>query len=84
MKITDIEILKENKLPKLLAKVNIVIDNSFKINDISLNQSEKGMYIVMPSKRKANGNFMDVAHPINQETRQYIQNEIIKKYMEEN
>lgn len=84
MKITDIEILKENKLPRLLAKVNIVIDNSFKINDISLNQSEKGMYIVMPSKRKSNGSFLDIAHPINQETRQYIQNEIIKKYMEEN
>ena len=62
------------------AVVSITIDDEFVVHDIKIIEGEKGMFIAMPSREKANGEHKDIAHPINQETRQKIQDAIFKEY----
>ena len=62
------------------AIVSITIDNEFVIHDIKVIEGEKGLFIAMPSRKSADGEYRDIAHPINSETRQEIQNIIIEKY----
>ena len=54
---------------KMKAVVSITIDNEFVVHDIKVIEGEKGLFIAMPSKKSANGEFRDIAHPINSETR---------------
>jgi stage V sporulation protein G len=58
----------------------VVIDNCFIVRDIKVIESEKGMSVSMPSRRKKDGTFKDVAHPLNQETRQTIERRVIEEY----
>ena len=80
MKITDVRIRKVEKERKMKAIVSITIDNEFVIHDIKVIEGEKGLFIAMPSRKSADGEYRDSAHPINSETRQEIQNIIIEKY----
>lgn len=80
MKITDVRIRKVEKERKMKAIVSITIDNEFVIHDIKVIEGEKGLFIAMPSRKSADGEYRDIAHPINSETRQEIQNIIIEKY----
>ena len=80
MKITDVRIRKVEKERKIKAIVSITIDNEFVIHDIKVIEGEKGLFIAMPSRKSADGEYRDIAHPINSETRQEIQNIIIEKY----
>jgi stage V sporulation protein G len=79
MRISEIKIFPIGE-EKLRAFVSIVFDDCFMVNDIKVIQGKDGLFISMPSRRKKNGKFKDVAHPLNSETRQDIENQILAKY----
>lgn len=79
MEITEVKVYPANE-GKLKAYATMVIDNCFIIRDLKIIESEKGMFVSMPSRRKKDGSFKDVAHPLNQETRQLIENKVIEEY----
>ncbi len=82
MKITDVRVRKVTKDGKMRAVVSITIDNEFVVHDIKVIEGEKGLFIAMPSKKTVDGEYRDIAHPINSETRDSIQNIILDKYKE--
>ena len=82
MQITDIRVRKLENDNKMKAVVSITIDDVFVIHDIKVIEGEKGLFIAMPSKKTADGEYRDIAHPINSETRSELQNLIIQKYLE--
>lgn len=82
MEITDVRIRKIEKEGKMKAVVSITIDNEFAIHDIKVIEGEKGLFIAMPSRRNAEGEYRDVAHPINSETRSRLQELIMQRYEE--
>ncbi len=84
MNITDVRVsMVEDKTKKLRAFVSIVIDGCFFISDIKIIEGEKGLFLSMPSKRRRDGTFKDVAHPINTETRKMMEDVIFAKYHED-
>ena len=82
MTITDVWVRKITKEGKLRAIVSITLDNEFVVHDIKVIEGEKGLFIAMPSKKSADGEFRDIAHPINSSTRESIQSVILEKYQE--
>lgn len=80
MQITDVRVRQVAKEGKLKAVVSITIDDEFVVHDIKVIEGEKGLFIAMPSKRSLDGEYRDVAHPINSGTRERIQNTILEKY----
>lgn len=82
MNITDVWVRKITKEGKLRAIVSITLDNEFVVHDIKVIEGEKGLFIAMPSKKAADGEFRDIAHPINSSTRETIQSVILEKYQE--
>lgn len=80
MKITDVRVRKITKEGKMRAIVSITIDDEFVIHDIKVIEGEKGLFIAMPSKKATDGEYRDIAHPINSNTRESIQNIILEKY----
>ena len=78
--ITDVRVRKVAKEGKLKAVVSITFDEEFVIHDIKVIEGEKGLFIAMPSKRAADGEYRDIAHPINSGTRERIQSTILAKY----
>ena len=82
MKITDVWVRKITKEGKLRAIVSITLEDEFVVHDIKVIEGEKGLFIAMPSKKTADGEFRDIAHPINSSTRENIQSVILEKYQE--
>lgn len=82
MQITDVRVRKVAKEGKLKAVVSITLDEEFVVHDIKVIEGEKGLFIAMPSKKSADGEYRDIAHPINSDTRERIQNLILGKYEE--
>lgn len=82
MQITDVRIRKVEKEGKMKAVVSITIDEEFVVHDIKIIEGEKGLFIAMPSRKAADGEYRDIAHPINSETRDRIQKLILEKYEE--
>ena len=80
MEITDVSIRKIAKEGKMKAIVSITLDGEFVVHDIKVIEGEKGLFIAMPSRRAGDGEYRDIAHPINSETREMIQNIILEKY----
>ena len=80
MQITDVRVRKVAKEGKLKAVVSITIDDEFVVHDIKVIEGEKGLFIAMPSRKAADGEYRDIAHPINSETRERIQSIILEKY----
>lgn len=80
MQITDVRIRKVAKEGKMKAVVSITIDNEFVIHDIKVIEGEKGLFIAMPSRKAADGEYRDIAHPINSDTRNMIQTLILEQY----
>ena len=80
MQITDVRVRKVNTEGKMKAVVSITIDDEFVVHDIKVIDGEKGLFIAMPSRKASDGEYRDIAHPINSETRERIQREIIEKY----
>ena len=82
MNITDVRIRKVSKEGKMKAVVSITFDDEFVVHDIKVIEGEKGLFIAMPSRKAADGEYRDIAHPINSETRSEIQNIILTRYEE--
>lgn len=82
MQITDVRIRKVEKEGKMKAVVSITIDEEFVVHDIKVIEGEKGLFIAMPSRKAADGEYRDIAHPINSDTRDRIQSLILDKYEE--
>ena len=80
MEITDIRLKKVAKEGKMKAIVSITLDNEFAVHDIKVIEGEKGLFIAMPSRKAADGDYRDIAHPINQATRERIQSLILAEY----
>ncbi len=80
MKITDVRVRKIAKEGKMKAIVSITIDDEFVVHDIKVIEGEKGLFIAMPSKKATDGEYRDIAHPINSSTRESIQNIILESY----
>lgn len=80
MQITDVRIRKVAKEGKMKAVVSITIDNEFVVHDIKVIEGEKGLFIAMPSRKAADGEYRDIAHPINSDTRNMIQTLILEQY----
>ena len=80
MEITDIRLKKVTKEGKMKAVVSITIDDEFVVHDIKVIEGEKGLFIAMPSRKAADGEYRDIAHPINSSTREHIQNLILDAY----
>lgn len=82
MRITDVRIRKVAREGKMRAVVSITIDGEFVVHDIKVIEGEKGLFIAMPSRRASDGEYRDIAHPINSATRDFIQTMILEKYEE--
>ena len=80
MEITDIRLKKVAKEGKMKAIVSFTLDNEFAVHDIKVIEGEKGLFIAMPSRKAADGDYRDIAHPINQSTRERIQSLILAEY----
>ena len=83
MQITDVRVRMVNKESKMKAVVSITIDDVFVVHDIKVIEGDKGLFIAMPSRKAAGGDYKDIAHPIKSDTRKMIQNEIIDRYYQE-
>ena len=82
MNITDVRVRKVAKEGKMKAVVSITIDEEFVVHDIKVIEGEKGLFIAMPSRKATDGEYRDIAHPINSDTRERIQRLILDKYEE--
>ena len=80
MNITDVRVRKSTKEGKMKAVVSVTLDNEFVIHDIKVIEGDKGMFIAMPSRRSADGEFRDIAHPINTATRDHLQAVVLEAY----
>jgi stage V sporulation protein G len=81
MEITDVRVFPVDE-EKLKAFVSIIIDDCFVISDIKIISGASGLFISMPSKRRKNGTFRDIAHPLNSETRKRIEEKVLARYRE--
>ena len=82
MNITDVRVRKVAKEGKMKAVVSITIDDEFVVHDIKVIEGEKGLFIAMPSRKATDGEYRDIAHPLNSGTRDRIQTIILEKYQE--
>lgn len=79
MNITEVKIYLAQE-DKLKAYVTITIDNAFIVRDLKIIQGNTGLFIAMPAKRRKDGSFQDVAHPLNQEVRAKLEEQIFRAY----
>lgn len=80
MQITDIRVRKVTSDSKMKAIVSVTFDGEFVVHDIKVIEGEKGLFIAMPSRKIQNGEFKDIAHPINSDTRDKIQQAVLDEY----
>jgi len=80
MNITDIRVRRIDKDGKMRAIVSITIDDEFVVHDIKVIEGDKGLFIAMPSRMASDGEYRDIAHPINSTTREKIQSQILDAY----
>ena len=80
MTITDVRIRKIAAEGKMKAIVSITFDNEFVVHDIKVIEGQNGLFIAMPSRKSPDGEFKDIAHPINTDNREKIQESILKAY----
>lgn len=80
MKVTDVRIRKIQEEGKMKAIVSVTFDNEFVVHDIKIIDGQNGLFVAMPSRKMADGEFRDIAHPINAETRKKIQDAIFEEY----
>lgn len=80
MHVTDVRVRKIAKDGKMKAVASITFEHVFVVHDIKVIEGAKGLFIAMPSRRAADGEYRDIAHPINSETREWLQNLILDAY----
>ncbi len=82
MKITDIKVFPVNE-DKLKAYVTIVLDDCFVVRDLKIIKGNTGLFVAMPSKKRKDGVYRDIAHPLNQSTRTHMEKQILDGYLAE-
>jgi len=82
MEITQVRVFPVDD-EKLKAFVSVIFDDCFVVSDIKIIEGQQGLFISMPSKKRKNGTFRDIAHPLNNETRRRFEEQIIASYREE-
>lgn len=82
MKVTEVKVFPVNE-ERLKAYVTITLDDSFVVRDLKIIKGHDGLFVAMPSKKRKDGQFKDIAHPLNQETRQMLEEAIFKAYEDE-
>lgn len=82
MQITDVRVRRVTKEGKMKAVVSITLDDEFVVHDIKVIEGEKGLFIAMPSRKAGDGEYRDIAHPINSVTHDRIQKIILDRYEE--
>lgn len=80
MTITDVRVRKVESEGKMKAVVSITIDDEFAVHDIKVIEGDKGLFIAMPSRKAKDGEYRDIAHPINSDTREKLQKTILNHY----
>ena len=80
MQVTDVRVRMVSKDSKMKAVVSVTFDNEFVVHDIKVIEGQNGLFIAMPSRKTPDGEFKDIAHPINTETRERIQGAILEAY----
>jgi stage V sporulation protein G len=80
MEITDVRVRRIDTEGKMKAVVSVTFDNEFVVHDIKIIESQNGLFIAMPSRKTPDGEFKDIAHPINAATREKIQRAVLDKY----
>ncbi|NLW39475.1 MAG: septation regulator SpoVG [Tissierellia bacterium] len=80
MQVTDVRIRKITEEGKMKAIVSVTFDEEFVVHDIKIIEGQNGLFVAMPSRKMPDGEFRDIAHPINAETRQKIQEAIFEEY----
>jgi stage V sporulation protein G len=79
MKITEVNVFPVNE-ERLKAYVSITLDDCFVVRDLKVIRGNTGLFVAMPSKKRKDGQFKDVAHPLNQETREMIEKAVFEAY----
>jgi stage V sporulation protein G len=82
MQITDVRVFPVDD-EKLKAFVSIILDDCFVVSDIKIIHGPKGLFISMPSKKRKDGTFRDIAHPLNSETRRMMEEKVLSRYQAE-
>lgn len=82
MQITDIRVRKINAEGRMKAVVSVTFDDAFVVHDIKVIEGQEKLFIAMPSRKTPEGEFKDIAHPINAETRELLHDRILEKYQE--
>lgn len=82
MDITEVKVFPVNE-DRLKAYVSITIDNCFVVRDLKIIEGTGGLFVAMPSKKRKDGQFKDIAHPLNQETRDLIETKVFEAYEQE-
>ncbi|MGH9461544.1 MAG: septation regulator SpoVG [Vicinamibacteria bacterium] len=82
MEITEVRVFPVED-EKLKAFVSIILDNCFVISDIKIIHGPKGLFISMPSKKRKDGTFRDIAHPLNSDTRRMMEEKVLNCYQAE-
>ena len=82
MEITEVKIFPVNE-EKLKAYVTIVIDECFVVRDLKIINGSTGLFVAMPSKKRADGTYKDIAHPLNKDTRVMLEQKILDSYLSE-
>src|SRR5512138_3167641 len=82
MEITDVKVIPVDD-EKLKAFVSIVFDHSFVVTDIKIIHGPKGLFVSMPSKKRKDGTFKDIAHPLNNQMRQYLEEKVLSVYRQQ-
>ena len=82
MEITDVKVIPVDD-EKLKAFVSIVFDQCFVVTDIKIIHGPKGLFVSMPSKKRKDGTFKDIAHPLNNQMRQYLEEKILSVYRQQ-
>lgn len=80
MQVTDVRVRRIAQVGKMKAIASITMDNEFVIHDIKVIEGEKGLFVAMPSRKAPDGEYRDIAHPINQAARERIQSVILERY----
>ena len=80
MKITDVRLKKVDGHNRLKAIASVTIDDCFVIHELRIIEGDNGLFIAMPSRKLPEGEFKDIAHPINAETREQLEKAIIAEY----
>ncbi|MCZ7650776.1 MAG: septation regulator SpoVG [Thermoanaerobaculia bacterium] len=79
MEITDVRVFAVND-PRVRAYVSVVFDACFMVNDLRIVEGKQGLFVSMPNRRRRNGDFKDIAHPLNQETRRRIEQRVLEEF----